>query len=61
MFPSIKMEEYMENELSGILWVKMVAKNIVLWSPGTNFMHMRVNIQAMLLKLLQFQWKFKYI
>ena len=32
----------MEPELSGIFWVKMVAKNIVLGSPGTHFMHMRV-------------------
>ena len=43
MFSSIKMEEYMEPELSGIFWVKMVAKNIVLGSPGTHFMCMRVN------------------
>ena len=43
MFFSIKMKEYMEPELSGIFWVKMVAKNIVLGSPGTHFMHMRIN------------------
>ena len=43
MFFSIKMEEYIEPELSGIFWVKMVAKIIVLGSPGTHFMHMRVN------------------
>ena len=43
MFSSIKMEEYMESELSGIFWVKLVAKNIVLGSSGTHFMHMRVN------------------
>ena len=30
----------MEPELSGIFWVKMVAKNIELGSPGTHFMHM---------------------
>ena len=30
MFSSIKMEEYMEPQLPGIFWVKMVAKNIVL-------------------------------
>ena len=42
MFSSIKMEEYMEPELSGIFWVKMVAKNIVLGFPGTHFMHRRV-------------------
>ena len=34
---SIKMEEHMELELPGIFWVKMVAKNIVLGSPGTHF------------------------
>ena len=33
----------MKSELSGIFWVKMVAKNIVLGSSGTPFMHMRVN------------------
>ena len=33
----------METELSGILWVKMVAENIVLGFSGTHFMHMRVN------------------
>ena len=32
----------MESEPSGIFWVKQVAKNIVLGSPGTHFMHMRV-------------------
>ena len=42
MFSSIKMEEYMESEPSDIFWVKLVAKNIVLASPGTHFMHMRV-------------------
>ena len=42
MFPSIKMEEFVEPELSDIFWPKKVAKNIVLGSPGTHFMHMRV-------------------
>ena len=44
---SIKMEEYMEcmeSELSGIFWAKLVAKNIVLRSPGTHFMHMTANV-----------------
>ena len=41
MFSSIKMEEYMEPEISGFFWVKTVAKNIVLGSPGTHFMRMR--------------------
>ena len=36
------MEEYIESELSGNIQVKLVGKNIVLVSPGTNFMHMRV-------------------
>ena len=36
------MEEYMESELSGIFRVKLVTKNIERWSPGTQFMHMRV-------------------
>ena len=34
----------MESELSGIFRVKLVTKNIVRGSPGTQFMHMRVNI-----------------
>ena len=42
MFSSIKMEEYMESELSGIFRVKLVAKNIVLVSSRTHFRHMRV-------------------
>ena len=42
MFSSIKMEEYMESELSGIFQLKLVTKNIVRGSPGTQFMHMRV-------------------
>ena len=42
MFSSIKMEEYMESELSGIFRVKLVAKNIMLGSSRTHFRHMRV-------------------
>ena len=34
------MEEYMESELSGIFRVKLVTKNIVRGSPGTQFMHL---------------------
>ena len=33
----------MESELSGIFRVKLVTKNIVRGSPGTQFMDMRVN------------------
>ena len=36
------MEEFMEFELSGIFPVKLVTKNIVCGSPGTQFMHVRV-------------------
>ena len=32
----------MESDLSGISRVKPVTKNIVHWSPGTQFMYMRV-------------------
>ena len=32
----------MESELSGIFRVKLVTKNIVRGSPGTQFIHMRV-------------------
>ena len=42
LFSSIKMKEYIEPELSGIFWVKMVAKNIVLGSLVTHFMHTKV-------------------
>ena len=38
------MEEYMESDLSGIFRVKLLTKNIVRGSPGTQFKHMRVNI-----------------
>ena len=39
---SIKMRKYMESELSVIFWVKPVAKNLVLRSPRTHFIYMRV-------------------
>ena len=42
MFPSIKMEEYIAPELSGIFLAKMAAEYIVLGSLGTHFMHKRV-------------------
>ena len=35
----------MEYELSGIFRVKLVTKNIVRGSPGTQFMHMRNNLK----------------
>ena len=40
MFFRMKKKEYMDSEL--IFRANVVAKNIVLWSPGTHFMHMRV-------------------
>ena len=42
----------MESELSGIFRVKLVPKNIVRGSPGTQFMHMRVNKLSKLLVTL---------
>ena len=36
----------MESELSDIFRVKLVTKNIVRGSPGTQFMHMRVKIKV---------------
>ena len=42
----------MESELSGIFRVKLVTKNIVRGSPGTQFMHMRVNNE---LELIQYK------
>ena len=53
MFSGIKMEEYMEPELSGIFWVKIVAKKTVLRSPGTHFMYMMVNKGSKTLKVLK--------
>ena len=44
MFSSMKMEEYVESELSGIFRVNLVTKNIVRGSPGTQFMYMRVKM-----------------
>ena len=44
MFSSIKMEEYMESELSGIFRVKLVTKNIERGSPWTQFIHVRVKL-----------------
>ena len=40
----MKTEEYMESELSRIFRVKLFAKNIVLGSPRTYFMHVRVKM-----------------
>ena len=37
----------MEPELSGIFFIKMVSKNIVLGSPGTHFMYMSVKYNIM--------------
>ena len=42
LFSGIKMEEYMEPELSDIIFKKMVVKNVVFGSPGNHFMLMRV-------------------
>ena len=42
MFSSIKMEEYIEPELSGIFLNKNGPRNIVVGPPWTHFMHMRV-------------------
>ena len=39
----------MEFELFGIFRVKLVATNTVLGSPGTDFMHMRVNTPLLFL------------
>ena len=44
VFSSIKLEEYMEPERSGIIQVKVVTKNILLGSLGTHFMHLRVKV-----------------
>ena len=54
MFSRIKMEEYMESELSGIFPVKLVTKNIVRGSPGTQFTHMRVKTDIKYFLLIKF-------
>ena len=56
MFSSMKKEEYMESELSGIFQVKMVTKNIVLGSLGTQ---RKVTFAVHLLNstLVSFMWK----
>ena len=43
MFSGMKMGEYKKSELSDISGIRLVTKNIVLGSPGTRFMHVRVN------------------
>ena len=48
-FSSIKIKEYMEPEVSGIFWAKMIAKNKVLGFTRTHFTHMRVEKHADLL------------
>ena len=61
MFSSIKMEKYMEFEPSGIFYVKLVAKNIVLGSPGTHFMHMRVKTTSKkVIKKSRSNWEFEW-
>ena len=42
----------MESELSSIFPVKLVTKNIVRGSPGTQFMHVRVNVALFHVALL---------
>ena len=44
----------MESELSGIFPVKLVTKNIVRGSPGTQFMHMRVKTDIKYFLLIKF-------
>ena len=39
----MNMEKCMKSELSGIFQVRLVVKNMVFESPGTHFMHFRVN------------------
>ena len=44
----------MESELSGIFRVKLITKNIVRGSPGTQFTHMRVKPAGFeLIRLIQ--------
>ena len=41
MFSNMKIEEYMESELSGIFRVKLVTKNTVLKSPGAHLRELK--------------------
>ena len=49
----------MESELSGIFRVKLVTKNIVRGSPGTQVMHMRVNNILSHIEVSKFEILFK--
>ena len=49
----------MESELSGIFRVKLVTKNIVRGSPGTQFMHIRVKL-IFLIKVLLLDYRLFY-
>ena len=44
----------MESELSSIFRVKLVTKNIVCGFPGTQFMHMKVNVWRSNVLILRF-------
>ena len=63
MFSSIKMEEYMEPELSGIFWVKIIAKNVVLGSSGTHVMNMRVKAKFVnsSQRYIEMKWTEKFL
>ena len=45
MFTSIKIEEYMEPELSGIFWVKTVAKYKLFESTEQSYLKTGKNLQ----------------
>ena len=47
MFSGMKTEDFMESEHSGIFWVELVTKNVVLGFLGTHLMHMRVKIKTL--------------
>ena len=40
------MEKFMESEDSGIFRVELATKNVVLGSSGTDYMHMRVQLET---------------
>ena len=49
MLSRIKIEEYMEFELFGVFQVKPVTKNMVLMSPVTHFIHLRIKLDLVIL------------
>ena len=69
-FSSVKMDEFMQSELSDIFHVKLVAKNIVLVCPGTQhqtvsavwclFLKKHTNVNISVFAFILILWKLFY-